>query len=495
MRCLGCRYCMAACPYHARSFNWWDPDWPGRLTETLNPEVSTRTRGVVEKCTFCSHRLQAAQDAQAAAGGEDEAPRVHAGLRRGLPGGGDRLRRPGRPGERGRPPRPRARLLPPPRAAGDGGEGLLPHRARLGAAPGRRPHRGGRREDPWMNDSCRAASPARPSRRFLLWLRALGGAPRRRPLRRVPLPRGRPQPDEHGQPLRLRALDLPGPDGHRARGGGVLHRLPPLRDEEARARGGHQQRGRHRLHLLLGGGRHPRDRRGPAPAVLVHVLAPERPLDADRGHLLPHLLPHRAGDRVPAPRPQEPAAPEAPLDAPLRVRAAQGDGRLRPRGHVPVVLPPGLAGRALRRPPGTALRLPRVARRLALDLLPLHPLRRRGGAELRPRHHLDRVEGLGAAAREARGLRPPRPRLRVAPRRLRPRQERGHPRLDQPHVLPARRPPRALLRLRPLRDVGALRRDRPPRPRPRAPPRCCRGRGATPGSSSPRPSWPARASP
>jgi molybdopterin-containing oxidoreductase family iron-sulfur binding subunit len=62
---------MAACPYHARYFNWWDPEWPNGLVKTLNPDVSPRMRGVVEKCNFCHGRLQAAQ-AKAAAAGERE---------------------------------------------------------------------------------------------------------------------------------------------------------------------------------------------------------------------------------------------------------------------------------------------------------------------------------------------------------------------------------------------------------------------------------------
>jgi molybdopterin-containing oxidoreductase family iron-sulfur binding subunit len=53
-RCIGCRYCMAGCPYGSRSFNWRDPR---PFIKKVNLDFPTRTRGVVEKCNFCVERL------------------------------------------------------------------------------------------------------------------------------------------------------------------------------------------------------------------------------------------------------------------------------------------------------------------------------------------------------------------------------------------------------------------------------------------------------
>ncbi len=53
-RCIGCRYCVAACPYGSRSFNWRDPR---PFINDINEDFPTRMRGVVEKCNFCVERL------------------------------------------------------------------------------------------------------------------------------------------------------------------------------------------------------------------------------------------------------------------------------------------------------------------------------------------------------------------------------------------------------------------------------------------------------
>lgn len=57
-RCIGCRYCMAGCPYGSRSFNWSDPR---PHIKKINQKFPTRVRGVVEKCNFCAERLAVGQ--------------------------------------------------------------------------------------------------------------------------------------------------------------------------------------------------------------------------------------------------------------------------------------------------------------------------------------------------------------------------------------------------------------------------------------------------
>ena len=122
-RCIGCRFCMAACPYNAKFFNWHEYQHPA---PGQNPDVSLRPKGVVEKCTFCHHRLQKARETAAAEKRRMRAGEYDTACAEACPARAITFGDLGDPDQRGLAPGAQPARVPAAGGAGDEAQGDLP---------------------------------------------------------------------------------------------------------------------------------------------------------------------------------------------------------------------------------------------------------------------------------------------------------------------------------------------------------------------------------
>jgi len=90
-RCVGTRYCANNCSYKVRRFNWFSFEWEGDLNWALNPAVSVRQMGVMEKCTFCVQRIRDGKDKARDLGRKANDGEIHTACQQACPAGAVRF--------------------------------------------------------------------------------------------------------------------------------------------------------------------------------------------------------------------------------------------------------------------------------------------------------------------------------------------------------------------------------------------------------------------